>query len=206
MAFHDVRFPTAISLGAQGGPERRTEIVALGSGREERNAPWAHARRRYEAGYGVRSLADIETVVAFFEARMGRLHSFRWRDPIDWRSSASGGAVTATDQFIAVGDGAASAFQLVKRYLSGGIVYVRPIEAPDAASVRIAVDVAETSAFTLGDRGMVTLDAPPPLGAAVTAGFSFDVPCRFDTDYLAVNLAAFGAGDIPSIPVIEVRL
>ena len=48
-----VRFPTAISRGAQGGPERRTDVVVLGSGFEERNSRWANSRRSYNAGYGV---------------------------------------------------------------------------------------------------------------------------------------------------------
>jgi uncharacterized protein (TIGR02217 family) len=40
--FHEVRFPTDISRGARGGPTRRTDIVTLASGREQRNARWAH--------------------------------------------------------------------------------------------------------------------------------------------------------------------
>jgi uncharacterized protein (TIGR02217 family) len=55
-AFHDVRFPVAVSFGATGGPERRVEIVALTSGREKRNLRLAHSRRHFDAGTGVRSL------------------------------------------------------------------------------------------------------------------------------------------------------
>ena len=77
--FHEVLFPAALSFGSRGGPERRTEIVTLASGFEERNTPWAHARRRYDAGLGLRGLDDLHRVVAFFEARMGRLYGFRWR-------------------------------------------------------------------------------------------------------------------------------
>ena len=66
MSFHDVRFPTDISFGSSGGPERRTEIVSLTNEFEERNTPWAHSRRRYDAGYGMRSLEDLEVLIAFF--------------------------------------------------------------------------------------------------------------------------------------------
>ena len=83
MSFHDVRFPTSVSFGALGGPRRRTDIVTLSNGFEERNTPWAHARRRYDAGLGMRSLADIEAVIAFFAARQGQLFGFRWRDWTD---------------------------------------------------------------------------------------------------------------------------
>lgn len=205
MAFHDVRFPTAISFGSVGGPERRTEIVALSSGHEQRNSPWAHSRRRYDAGYGLRGIADIETVVAFFEARHGPLHAFRWRDPLDWRSCAAGGSITPTDQVLGVGDGATTSFSLIKSYASGEQSYSRTIDAPDADSLRVAVDGVETSYASLSD-GLVTLPSAPATGAAVTAGFSFDVPARFDSDGLSISLAAFGAGEIPSIPIIEVRL
>ena len=54
MAFHEVRFPNDISRGARGGPRRRTQVVTLDSGKEERNASWADSRRVYDAVYGVR--------------------------------------------------------------------------------------------------------------------------------------------------------
>ncbi len=114
--FHEVRFPTAIAFGASGGPERRTDIVALGSGHEERNSRWADSRRRYNAGYGVKSLDDLHAVIAFFEERRGRLYGFRWKDRADWKSCAPGGTPAATDQAIGTGDGAMTAFQLVKTY------------------------------------------------------------------------------------------
>ena len=86
MAFHEVRFPEAIGRGARGGPERRTQVVELASGDEERNASWANSRRRYDVSYGIRRADDLAAVVAFFEARNGRLHGFRFRDWSDYRS------------------------------------------------------------------------------------------------------------------------
>jgi uncharacterized protein (TIGR02217 family) len=208
MSFDDIRFPTAISRGSTGGPERRTDIVTLASGGEERNARWAHSRRRYEAGFGVKSLADLQAVIRFFEERRGRLHGFRWKDHADFKSSAPGATVTPFDQAIGAGDGATASFQLVKRYGSGLRDYVRPITKPAAGTVRVAVAGSETSFFTVDTTtGLVTFGAGhiPPAGAAITAGFEFDVPVRFDTDRLAINLGAFEAGDIPQIPIIEVR-
>ena len=210
MDFHDVRFPAALSFGSSGGPERRTEIVTLASGFEERNTPWAHARRRYDAGLGLRSLDDLHAVIAFFEARMGRLYGFRWRDPVDWKSCAPSAAPQPGDCVVGTGDGTTRKFQLVKTYASGPTVYARPIAKPVAGTVRVAVDGAEQAdgAEVSVDptSGVVTFAAPPPAGAAVTAGFAFDTPVRFDTDRIAVDIAAFEAGEIPSIPVVEVRL
>src|SRR3954466_4717789 len=114
--FHEILFPLDIALKSAGGPERKTEIVALGSGREERNARWAHSRRRFDAGYGVKTFEALSTVVAFFEERRGRLYGFRWRDRLDHSSAAPGAAVTALDQAIGTGDGAAANFALIKTY------------------------------------------------------------------------------------------
>jgi uncharacterized protein (TIGR02217 family) len=210
-AFHDVLFPLDIALKSAGGPERRTEIVALGSGREERNARWAHSRRRYDAGYGVKTYAELSDVVAFFEERRGRLHGFRWRDRLDHASAAPGATVTPLDQIIGVGDGDTTQFALTKTYGGLHAPYRRPVVKPVPGSVRIAVDgldVTEGDAYTLdAATGIVTfLDGHvPQTGDAVTAGFLFDVPVRFDTDYLEVDLSAFAAGAIPKIPVIEIR-
>jgi uncharacterized protein (TIGR02217 family) len=206
MSFHDVRFPTAIAFHSTGGPERKTEIVTLGSGFEERNAVWANSRRRYDAGYGVKSLADIHAVIAFFEARNGRLHAFRYRDPLDFQSSAPGTNISPLDQPLGTGDGTTTNFQLAKTYTSGPASWTRRIDKP--VSARIAVNGSEiTAGFALDTTtGQVSFTTAPALHAALTAGFTFDVPVRFDTDRLAINLAGFAAGEIPSIPLIEVRL
>jgi len=206
-AFHEVTFPLDIALGASGGPERRTDVVLLGSGREERNARWAHSRRRYDAGYGVKSLAGLQAVIAFFEERRGRLHGFRFRDRLDCSSAQPGAAPSPTDQPIGTGDGDTVAFPLAKSYGAGETAYRRPVAKPVAGSVRVAVGGVETGDFTVdAATGIVTLAAAPAVGAPVAAGFLFEVPVRFDTDRLDVNLTSFAAGEIPSIPLIEIRV
>jgi uncharacterized protein (TIGR02217 family) len=207
-AFHEVRFPTAISYESTGGPERKTEVVTLGSGYEQRNAVWANSRRKYDAGYGVKSLDDIHAVIAFFEARMGKLYGFRFKDFSDYKSCAPLQAVAAADQTIGGGDGATTAFQLKKLYASGSYSWSRTIMKPVDGSVVIAVAGAElTSGWSFDSAtGIVAFAAAPAKGAAITAGFEFDVPVRFDTDALSINLAAWGAGDIPAIPIVEIRL
>ncbi|MCB1500457.1 MAG: DUF2460 domain-containing protein [Bauldia sp.] len=210
--FHEVRFPTAIAFGSSGGPERRTEIVTLGSGHEERNGRWADSRRRYNAGYGIRSLDDLHAVIAFFEERRGRLYGFRWRDRIDFGSGLPGAGVTPTDQTLGAGDGSTAAFQLAKHYGALHASWLRTIRKPVAGTVRVAVDGVEQdegadwSCDTT--TGLVTFagGSIPADGATVTAGFTFDVPVRFDTDHLEINLTSFAAGDIPAIPLVEIRL
>ncbi len=208
MAFHQVRFPLDIALGARGGPERFTEIVTLGSGAEERNARWADSRRRYDAGYGIKSLADMQIVLAFFEERRGRFHSFLWRDPLDHSSSTPEAAILPGDQPLGTGDGTNVQFQLKKRYGGSFDPYDREITKPVAASVRVALDGVEISGadFSVDDlTGSITFNVAPGAGVAITAGFEFDLPVRFESDHLNIEVASFDAADAPSIPVIEVR-
>jgi uncharacterized protein (TIGR02217 family) len=197
--FHEVSFPVPLALAASGGPERRTEVVTLASGAEARNAIWAGSRRRWDVGSAVTRIEMLQAVVSFFEARGGRLNGFRFRDALDDRSGASGAAVSAADQVIGMGDGAQASFQLVKAYGD----YSRRILKPVAGSVVVAVDGAGVAASVDAVTGIVTLAAPPAEGAVVTAGYRFDCPVRFDTDRLDVNLEAFGAGRVLSIPLIE---
>jgi len=209
MAFHEVRFPANLSLGSVGGPERRTEIVTLANGFEERNTPWAQSRRRYDAGLGMRSLDDLETLIAFFEARQGQMHAFRWKDWTDHKSCPASRAVSALDQSVGVGDGVTSVFQLAKTYRSDVHTYVRPIVKPVPGTVRVALQgtpLVETVGFTVDAlTGKVTIADPPDVGVQVTAGYEFDVPVRFDTDRLSLSMASFQAGDVPSVPVVEIR-
>lgn len=212
IAFHDAQFPLDIALRSRGGPERRTEILRTGSGREVRNARWAHSRRRYDAGYGVKSLAAIAEVMAFFEERRGRLYGFRWRDRLDCRSCAPDRQPASGDQLLGYGDGVELTFQLAKTYGGGFAPYLRPITKPVADSVRVAVAGVEKirgADFSIDSANGRVAFAPgcaPSVGSRVTAGFVFDVPARFDADYLEVDLAAFEAGDIPSIPIVEITL
>ena len=210
MGFHETRFPATLSFGSVGGPERRTEIVTLTNGFEERNTPWAHSRRRYDAGVSMRSLDDVEALLAFFEARHGQLYGFRWKDWADYKSCAASAEVAYGDQVIGVGDGVQTAYQLVKQYRSGTESYDRPIAKPVAGTVSVGIagaKVTETVDYTLDvSTGVVTFFDAPDVDAEVTAGFEFDVPVRFDTDRIQVSVASFRAGDVPSVPVVEVRV
>jgi uncharacterized protein (TIGR02217 family) len=210
MRFHEVRFPTTLSFGSLGGPERRTEIVRLANGFEERNSPWSHSLRRFDAGVGMRSLDDIGTLIAFFEARRGQLYAFRWKDWSDYKSCRAFETVGSADQVIGYGDGETRTFQLRKRYASGEQSYDRPIKKPVANTVTIAVSgVAmepETQVTADGTTGIVTFQQPPADGAEIAAGFEFDVPVRFDTDRIMTSIEAFRAGEVPSVPIVEVRV
>jgi len=212
MIFHDIRFPTAISKGATGGPERRTDVITLSSGFEERNSRWADSRRSYNAGYGIRGIDDLHAVIGFFEERRGKLYGFRWKDYADFRSGPPSTPPAASDQSIGAGDGSTATFQLQKTYGSQFAPYTRAIKKPVRGTLQVAVGSqtqVEGTGYTADyTSGLITFLAGsiPATAAAITAGFEFDVPVRFDTDQIDVNLQNFMSGSIPHIPILEVRL
>lgn len=205
-AFDDVDFPIALGREARVEPGFSTAVVTTAAGFEQRNADWADARMRYDAGPGVRSEEDIGTLLAFFRARRGAARAFRFRDPFDDSSNGMTGTPGAGDQPLGVGDGVATRFQLVKRYGEGEEALERRITRPVAGSVVVARDgVAVAAGWSLDGSGGVVFDAAPEEGVEVTAGFRFDVPVRFAEDRLAINRATFLAGEAASVPLIEVR-
>ena len=209
MPFIETRLPVRLAFGCTGGVERRTDIVSLASGYEQRSTPWADGRRRYLIGGGVRPLEEAQALVAFFEARRGRLNGFRFQDFADFASSGPGAGITALDQPIGTGDGATTVFPLCKTYGDGEAGYVRPVRKPVAGTVVIAVaGVALTpSAFAVdATTGLVTLAAAPAAGQAITSGFQFDVPVRFDADRIDMTLERFEAARLVAVPLIEIRV
>lgn len=207
--FHEARLPARLAFGCTGGVERRTEVTTLASGFEQRSTPWALGRRRYLIATATRPLDEVAELVSFFEARRGRLAGFRFRDPADFKSCAPSAQPAAEDQVLGTGDGARIAFQLTKTYGAGPEAVVRPIAKPVAGSVKVAVAgvVLVAEAFLVEPTtGLVTLAAAPAAGAAVTAGFEFDTPVRFDLDRLDVTLEGFAAARVAACALVEVRV
>ncbi|SES76814.1 DUF2460 domain-containing protein [Oceanicella actignis] len=210
MAFLDVQFPRDIAAGSTGGPGRRTDVVSVGSGYEERNSRWADSRRTYQVGLGLRSAADLAAVLALFEEARGRLHSFRFRDWSDYRSAPPGAPIGAADQWLGDGDGARTEFQLRLRY--GAVnAYWRDVTKPAPGTVQVSLDgVPQGGGWSVDHvTGLVTFAAAPAAGVSVAAGFEFDVPVRFDADRLDVDLGFFqdggaGSGSLPDIALVEV--
>ena len=198
-AFHEVQFPSDISYGSSGGPEFSTDIVITHSGYEQRNVNWSQARAVYNVSHGVKTQAQLDTLIAFFRARQGRAYGFRFKDWSDY--SVSG-------QEIGVGDGVLTDFQLVKQYVSVPTTITRDVKKPVSGSVTVYIDDVEQSSGVSVDTvtGIVTLTAPPAVGEVVTADFEFDVPVRFDTDSLSASLDSYGVNSWNNIPIVEVRV
>ncbi|HYD39111.1 MAG TPA: DUF2460 domain-containing protein, partial [Allosphingosinicella sp.] len=201
-AFEDVRFPVALGREASVEPAFSTAVVTGAGGAEQRNSDWVDARLRFDAGPGVRGEEDVHALIAFFRARRGAAVAFRFEDPFDHSSNAMTGPPGAADQRLGIGDGTRTEFALVKHY--GG--QERRITRPVAGTVRVSVaGVERIGGWTLAPLGLVRFEEAPADGAEVEAGFRFDVPVRFAEDRLAVARATFEAGELASVPLIEVR-
>ena len=202
-AFVDLDFPIAIGQQASVSPGFSTNIVTSAGGSEFRNANWQQARLRFDAGPGVRGEAELGVLLDFFRARRGPAVGFRFRDPFDSSSGVISAAVGASDQLLGTGDGATTRFGLTKTYAGGE---ARRITRPVAGSVVVSVaGVPKATGWSLLPLGIVQFDVAPVTGAAVTAGFRFDVPVRFAEDRIEVSRASFAAGEAPSVPLIEIR-
>jgi len=206
--FHEVRLPDRISFGSSDGPVYSTEVVVTASGYEQRNRNWRDARADYDIATGIQTAEDLKALTAFFRARAGRAYGFRFKDWADYSSAGHGQDPSPFDQPLGTGDGVTTAFQLVKQYGDDESPAARDIVKPVDGTVRVAVNGVETvEGWSCNPAsGIVTFDAPPAPGSALTAGFEFDVPVRFDMDRLSVSLEAFEAGEANSIRLVEIRI
>jgi uncharacterized protein (TIGR02217 family) len=195
-AFVDEDFPIAIGRAASVTTEFATAIITSQSGSEQRAPDWADARMRYDVGPGLRSEADVQALASFFRARRGPVQGFRFRDPLD---------AAAANALLGTGDGVRTDFALVKMYGAGPDALVRRITRPVAGSVAVTVNGSAASGWTLASGGVVSFAAAPVMGAAVRASFTFDVPVRFAEDRLEVARGTYLAGELASVPLVEVR-
>jgi len=200
-SFVEVRLPEDIERGAKGGPGFNTSIAPMGSGYEQRNSNWANARGSWDIGYGIQEKVDFKAVLGFFYARKGRAYGFRFKDWSDYE---------ITNQSIGLGDAATVDFQLFKRYSSGGVNYDRIISKPVDGTLLVYVDAVlqtETTDYTVDyTTGIITFVSAPGAALSVNVTCEFDVPVRFDTDRIDLQLDWEDAGIFPSIPIIELRV
>lgn len=212
MAFHNVRLPEDLSYGFVGGPKFSTTVAGSEAGYEQRIGHWTNARREWTVGAESWDRPRLEQLLAFFIARQGKLHSFRFKD---WQDYFVGmehvpgtGLVVDTDnlQVIGDGDGVEDTFQLVKTYTSGPTTVTRTITRP-VAGVKIYKDgVEQTSGVTVNySTGAVVFTSPPANGTEIAWAGQFDVPARFDMDFMELDLTVLAKGKWQGIRIIEVR-
>lgn len=199
MDFVEILFPEDISVDASGGPEFYTSIVLSASGMEHRNINWKESRNRYDVSHGVKTQKQIDEIFAFFYARKGRAVGFRFRDWSDY---------VVSNQTIGVCDGIVSKFQLIKKYVSGSCEYIRKITKPVDGTLNIEINGVrlDSDKFSVNyTDGIVSLQSPPSKDSVIVASFLFDVPVRFNSDRLIVNVDENGMYVWDDISLIEIR-
>lgn len=212
-AFHEVQFPPSVSMGAIGGARFSTSIVTLSGGTEQRNINWANRRGEWDVSHGLKTVEQIEALIAFFHARFGMAYGFRFKDWSDfqlprWRETP-GDVVAVPITFTT--DGATQTFQIRKPYGDAGNTYYRPIYKPIAATVRVlanGVEVFSPASWTVvAATGIITLGSAlyTTTGTTIAVVCEFDTPARFDTDDLKVTVTMVDNYSWGAIPVIETR-
>ncbi|MCT2398532.1 DUF2460 domain-containing protein [Novosphingobium mangrovi (ex Huang et al. 2023)] len=204
----DVRLPEKWSKGSSGGPEFLTGLVPLAGGGEYRPRRWTNPLHRYDIAHNVRKPEDIAELRSFHFARNGRHRGFLLKDWLDWTSASDGqSAPMVTDQSLGTGDGVETQFQLVKRYADAINPFDRPVAFPVVDTLLIAADGTPMASGWSVERGtgLVTFTAAPAIGAVLTAGFAFDVPIRFDDDWLSISWDTINSRSAGSVPLQEVR-
>lgn len=188
--FETPRFPTNISYDSAGGPNYSTRVVRVKSGHEKRNQNWSYPLHQYDVAYGIKSITDLEDLISYFHVAQGRTHGFRYKDWGDFQSCGAKGTLDDEDQTIGTGDNAEVDFQLVKVYTQGAYTLSRYITKPVSGTTVIALDgVNQAAGWSVSTTtGVVTFDVAPGSTVVVSAGYQFDVPCRFDTDSLSTQL------------------
>lgn len=187
MAFKDApRFPDTLALGAIGGPMFSTSITATLNNHEQRNQNWRYPRGCWEVGQVNRTAAETQTLVAFFRSvAQGRLHGFRFKDPLPGES-------IGVDEPLGIGNDSTTVFQLIKRYTSGASVADRPILKPIISTLVLKSNggIIPIGEYEVNAVGEVEFLTAPATGETLTATFEFDVPVRFDTDRLPIQRVA----------------
>lgn len=218
MAVHEVRLPDDIERGAVGGPQFKTLVHESDTGFEQRDIKWSQARGSWDISYGIMAIDDpdsLKTVVsdinAFFRAREGRAHSFRFKDWSDFEIGDPSDP-SNDNQPIGVGDDSTVNFQIFKRYTSGGINYDRTLYKIVQGTLSVFIDAVLQvegggNDYTVDyDTGIITFNLAPTAGQTISIACEFDVLVRFNTDKLNISVETFNAGSIPGIEIIELRL
>jgi uncharacterized protein (TIGR02217 family) len=195
MSFVNIQFPTDISVNCVGGPTYYTDVVKVASGHEKRNQRWSAPLCEYEVGY-LNNKAQLDTLISFFRARKGKAVGFRFKDWSDYSSTAS---------VLGYGNGTTTNYQLTKTYTSGGASEVRNITRPVVGTVTAYVDTVASGVVVDYETGIISFTNPPASGTQITASYEFDVPVRFNSDEMKLQMRTEDVGAWTGITLTEIR-
>lgn len=202
-----------------GGLGFRTLVNESDSGVERRIIKFSRVRGRWDLASRLMRVrednptlrADIETIQNLHAVQEGRAHGFRFRHEGDFEIGDPDNPTT-DNQFLADGDDATTQFQVFKRYTFGSVNYDRPILKLVSGTYHVLIDNVEQtegggSDYTIDiNTGVITLNSALASGTQLQIATEYDVPVRFDIDLLDIDYDLARLGQIPSIPIVELKL
>jgi len=201
------RFPDEISLASEGGPEFNTSVIQVKSGFSKSQINWDVDLRSWNVASGIKNQTDFYTLLEFFLVCRAMGHRFRYKDWSDYKSGRLNNAVTPLDQTLGTATAGQTQFQLIKKYILGGLTLIRTIKKPVSGTIRPSVnDTEETTGWTFDTTtGLITRSVGLSAGQVVKAGFEFDLPAIFGVNKLPTRFRHPEFLEL-DIPVNEVRL
>jgi uncharacterized protein (TIGR02217 family) len=179
------RFPGCPSFGFTANPQYSVTISQSASGRERRNRNWSRPLNQYSVTVGPRLEDEIQELLEFWHAMGGPECGFRFKDYSDFKSSRVNENISATDQVLVFSADSPGGYQLRKTYQFGSRQLVRPILKPVTGTVLLAdngvVKTAGADYVVDYTTGLIEISFTPV--GQITAGFEFDVPVRFDSEF-----------------------
>lgn len=188
--------PACEAYGWEGGPEHKTRIVQLRSGRERRNAEWVQPQHFFSLPFQNITQPQYAPVKMMHMNRRGRWGAFLYRDRSDWQ---------ADDEALVVAEAGQDTFQLGKWSLIDGVTYYRHVYAlyvpgsdwaAEDSEISITVNDAPASTYVLDrDRGLVIFDTPMSGGEIIRWSGAFSIWVRFDNDRLPFSIDNRSGGE-----------
>lgn len=198
--FLEIQFPVDISFGSLGGPEYSTDIISTQSGLEQRNINWANFRKKFNIAPSIKDETQMNQLLHFFHLCQGRAFGFRFKDWSDY---------TGQREYIGTGNGKNTQYRLVKSYGNASKQINKDIVKPVINSVVIYCEnsILQKNEYLVNyTKGIIKFETPPGNGIKIYADFEFDIPVRFDTDYLPITIEGSDIYGFGEIPLVEVKL
>lgn len=196
-SFYEIQFPSDISFGATSGSEFNTEITTSSSGYEQRNVNWSKARNKYNLASAIKNQEELNKLICFFRICKGKAIGFRFKDWLDYK---------LTNQIIAIADGFLSEFQLIKTYEYASYQDVRVISKPIAKTINVYCNNNKVIPQIEESTGIIKFAEAPAKGTIIKVNGEFDVPVRFDLDYLALSYENYNVFSHYEIPLLEIKI
>ena len=219
MAFYEHRLPLEMSRQVAGGLGFRTLVNESDSGVENRIRKFSRIRGRWDlASRLMRQVennpslrTDIALIRQLHVVQEGKTHGFRFQHFGDHKIGDPDNPTT-DNQFLANGDDSTTQFQVFKRYTYSSTNYDRSIVKLESGTYTVLIDnVAQTEGggndYTIDiNTGVITLNSALASGTVLQIATKYDVPVRFDVDLLDIDEELASLGQIPSIPIVELKI